>query len=114
MSMLLTYYNQRIIEPEEVRIKTNEYRVNNDILQQFLSEQCTIEKGNRSLAVFSIKLWDLFECWRNDQGYEIKIKRGDFYNKLDKITCYKRVDKVNINGERSTGWYGIKCNMNDE
>jgi P4 family phage/plasmid primase-like protien len=108
MNILIKYYSQVVKEPEEVKVKTNAYRVNNDIVEQFISERCQFAKGDKNLKSFSKELWGDFEVWIAEEEIQSKVKHKEFYSRIDKLTGYTRSKKVRIDEKNSTGWIGIQ------
>lgn len=80
-----------------------------DPISQFINERCNINKYDKSLRVFCKNLWQSFQEWSCNS---YNIKQLEFYKRIDDLSGYNRKNKVIINDERSTGWYGINIKTN--
>lgn len=108
MNILLDYYYKDIREPVEVQCKTNEYRLNNDIVNQFIEEMCDLQKNNKNYREFCVDLWNEFEFWKKENSIEDKLSQANFYNRIDYLTNYSNKKRIRKDDKNSRGWYGIK------
>ena len=108
MNILLEYYYKDIREPVEVQCKTNEYRLNNDIVNQFIEEMCDLQKNNKNYREFCVDLWNEFEFWKKENSIEDKLSQANFYNRIDYLTNYSNKKRIRKDDKNSRGWYGIK------
>ena len=109
--MLLEYYKiykeEGLQQPDQIRQDSLSYRVENDIVLQFINDKCQLEKGNRELRAFAIDLFREFEQWRRDEDITQKITKVKFYLRINSITGYDKEKKISIGNDSSRGWYGI-------
>lgn len=108
MNILLEYYFKDIKEPIEVQIKTKEYRLNNDIVNQFVEEMCYVDKTNKNYREFCVDLWNEFESWKRENLIDDNMNQSLFYNRIDSITNYSNKKRIRKDDKNSRGWYGIK------
>ncbi len=81
MNILLDYYNRDIREPEEVKIKTNEYRQENDTIFAWVEENIEYKKGTK------LSLKDL--CYFYFKSNRIGVKdKAKFKKEFEK--CIKK------------------------
>ena len=104
MNILLEYYYKDISEPDEVKIKTNEYKENNDINMEFVNK--CIKKKEDSNVEWS-ELWEQFSNWMFNE-YNVtsnkKIIKNYFESKIFK--CKEK--NMTINGVSIRGWKGFE------
>lgn len=113
MNILLHYYHKTVPEPKEVNVSTNQYRVTNDVVMQFVNSKCLFDKNNKTYRCFCVELWNAYQEWIISDGMLNNIKQTEFYKRIDRLTSHDRNNKVKIEDKKSTGWYGI-CLKNDE
>jgi P4 family phage/plasmid primase-like protien len=110
MNTLIHYYYQNIMEPQEVQLKTNQYKDDNDIVMEFLSEKCNISVGNKNMRVDASSLWTCFKDWMIECNRNCKIKSKQFKDRINKITKYVYEKPIRIAGITNPvqGWMGIE------
>ena len=105
MKILLNYYYKKVIEPDEVKMKTNEYKQENNEFLNWCNENI-IYKENSIL-----KLCDVCEVYlgkkvssRISTKYKKELEKyiKDKYHHID----YKYKDST-FNSERYKGWIGL-------
>ena len=111
MNILIEYYYKEVLEPEEVKVKTNEYKEGNDINLEFVNKY--IIKKDDSYIVWS-ELWDMFNYWilheYNVSNVSKKIIKTYFEKKVFK--CSEK--HMTINGLSIRGWKGFELVNNIE
>ena len=94
--------------PEEVRLATEEYRSNEDVLGAFLQERCVLG------SAFNVKvgeLYDAYRAWSEAAGEKYIPKRSEFNRSLE--------DRGYTNTQRTGGYYwwagiGLKAKDREE
>jgi len=96
-----------IVEPCEVRIATESYKQNNDIIGQFISEKIIIDEEIREPRVTITKLYNDFRIWCTSNV--VKGKKCPDRNQLkayfEKLLCVPYDNK---------GWRGIAYKLENE
>jgi P4 family phage/plasmid primase-like protien len=111
VNILIDYYYKDIPEPIEVKLKTNEYREENNDFNSWLDENI-IEKEDGIINLKDIcQLYYHKEVTKRDKN---KIKKmvekwiSTKYQHLDHICKYSR-----HNGIKYNGWKGVSLNLED-
>jgi P4 family phage/plasmid primase-like protien len=107
LKMHLEGYN---LVPDVIAREKRTYRENNDILLEFLRQECVFDLDDHSLQVAQSTLYDRYSNWaKTNGGYE--IGRNNFYARIEgKRFTRSEVDKVitfhgirlKTTGERTT------------
>jgi P4 family phage/plasmid primase-like protien len=109
--ILLEYYKLYIAEglkpSKKIEEDSKEYRLQSDIVIEYITEKCKFEKGNKNLRCKAVDLYNDFELYKRDEKINQTIKRGEFYKRIDKMTGYEKEKKIHINNSMQRGWYGI-------
>jgi P4 family phage/plasmid primase-like protien len=96
-----------IVEPSEVRIATESYKQNNDIIGQFISEKIIIDEEIREPRVTITKLYNDFRIWCTSNV--VKGKKCPDRNQLkayfEKLLCVPYDNK---------GWRGIGYKLEND
>jgi P4 family phage/plasmid primase-like protien len=108
INILIEYYFTDVIEPIEVKAKTNEYRQGNDVILEFVMQMCELNTNNRDLRIDVVTLWEAFLQWVTDEDLKINITNKQFKERIDKLTKYEYKKKIRINSNVTNGWIGIK------
>jgi P4 family phage/plasmid primase-like protien len=106
MNILLSYYPKQISEPDEVKIKTNEYRQENDKVFSWFEENIIYKEGSK------ISLKDLCLLYFDSRKIGVKEK-GKLKKEIE--SCIKKkfqnVDfnciKTTIEKESFQGWFNL-------
>lgn len=92
-------------DPESVRVATSEYRADQDILREFLNENCFISKG---AVIYQSELYKIYKKWCED---------NDFPH-LGKRWFGERLHEKGITADRGSGnkatWIGLRILSDDE
>jgi P4 family phage/plasmid primase-like protien len=67
------YYKDDIREPDEVKIKTNEYQCNNDPNKKFVEMYLEKKTGQ---GVNWMKLWEFYQIWHQEENGNTFIKKA--------------------------------------
>lgn len=99
-------------EPIEVQQHTQKFQERESVVMRFVSE--TVErveddgKANKNNYVLKTELWQNFKIWLKEEGEQIKLKKGEFYEDLMKYMIDYRGD-TDIKGKRVKGcFFGYK------
>jgi phage/plasmid-associated DNA primase len=100
-------------EPIEVQKHTQKFQERESVVMRFVGE--TVErvetndgKPDKKKYVMKAELWQNFKIWLKDEGEQIKMKKGEFYENLMKYMIDYR-DDTEIKGKRVKGvFYGYK------
>ena len=113
IAMLIEYYKlyktNGIVEPDEVKVETNEYRANNDVYAEFINDSIEVfDEG----CVLADELWMFFRNW-----YKMNYPTSKQPHKRDLNKYFnKKYGKKKLN--RKNGWKGIRLtesgNMSEE
>lgn len=120
MNILLRYYNRTDIrEPEEVKIKTQEYQMNNDPNRKFVD--LYLEKKSGS-GVNWIKLWNYYQKWYNEENGFCNVKKTNVKKYFEEKIF--KTKNIPVSKEIGRGWCGwrireeifneIPCELNDQ
>ena len=111
MNILIEYYYKEVLEPEEVKVKTNEYKEGNDINLEFVNKY--IIKKDDSYIVWS-ELWDKFNYWILHE-YNINTVSKKMIKTYFEKKVFKCSEKhMTINGLSIRGWKGFELVNNIE
>ena len=106
MNILIEYYYKEITEPDEVKVKTNEYKEGNDINSEFVNKFIT--KNEENYIVWS-ELWEQFSYWMFNE-YNItankKVIKTYFESKVFK--CKEK--QIRQGDDKIRGWKGYELN----
>lgn len=112
MNILINYYYKEVLEPIEVKVKTNEYRQDNDAFYNWFDENIESSPGNH------LRLKEI--CEKYSVGKQIGNKeKGKIKREFEKCIKKKFTDvnshclKTTINGFSFQGWVGIKIKDDD-
>ena len=103
MRILLDYYyREDIREPEEVRVRTNEYQSDNDPNKKFVELYLEKKPGE---GVNWIKLWNYYQSWYEEEyGGNISVKKSIIKKYFeDKIFKSKAIP---VSKDIGRGWCG--------
>jgi P4 family phage/plasmid primase-like protien len=111
INILLEYYFKTVAEPIEVKIKTNEYRQENNDFYNWLDENIE-EKKNAIL-----RLKDVCELYsgkpkistKTASKYKLEIEK---YIKSKYKNVLEKYKDSSFNGERYKGWIGLQISEN--
>ncbi len=104
MNILIDYYYKKIDEPDEVKVKTNEYKTEND--QNMIFVESYLKRDDNEFITWS-ELYNNYYNWYSDKNGNVNIKKAEikiyFENKIfkKKEEIFKH-DKKTIRGWR--GW----------
>ena len=101
MNILISYYYKDVLEPDEVKTKTNEYQGENNKYLKFIDSH--LEKKTGGSVIWS-DLWECYKVWfEEENGYTCNQKKKDvkkyFTDKIFKI-------KENPIPKVGRGWSG--------
>lgn len=111
MAILIDYYKKYtengIKEPYDVVKCTKEYQNNNDMVKQFLEDNC--EKDDRGI-IYLDELYTLFKDWCKDNAPMQK-------EKMNRTTFKKEIDVewgISVGNKSSAYWKGFKLSDKDK
>jgi len=113
MNILISYYDRVVDEPEEVKVRTNEYRSDNDINAAFVNLYLVPKVSS---GVKWKTLWNTYLQWYaeeiNDSSVPNKQQTKAYF--ISKV--FKRKDFGQKGLEKERGWMGweLKTNMNNQ
>jgi P4 family phage/plasmid primase-like protien len=107
MNILLDYYYKDISEPAVVQVSTNRYRQGNDIVLEFVTENCRIDIGNKDYRIDAASLWEVFRKWTIQEESSVHFTNKQFKERIDKLTKYSFKKKIWYNNLSLQGWIGI-------
>jgi putative DNA primase/helicase len=85
--------------PKAIQDATRSYRNDSDVIGQFLAQRCSLEIRYRVSATL---LWDVFNKWRQEQGYQ-ETRQRQFNASLESRGLHK-----GMHGEKRTMvWFGL-------
>ena len=88
----------KLMVPDIVAMKTEEYRQREDWLENFLNERCVLEPGSRAPAG---ELYQVYRQWAEDAGDYVR-RLTDFNNAMEE----RGFERRNTHGRKS--WVGLK------
>lgn len=100
---------EEIIEPEEVKIDTQEYRNDSNLYEKFLDEHYVIDVDG---AVKITEMFDKFKTFIRDEQVKMVPNRNEFKNYLIHSKCLK-IDKMKSGKSKGDYVFGIS-NIGDE
>lgn len=102
MRGLLDWKKHGLIEPEDVRLATNEYRDDSDTIGRFLRQTCELGEDTRArpMRVRKGDLYALYEAWCHQTGSYVMAERA-----FSKEIASKRFKEKHSNG---AWWIGLK------
>lgn len=77
------------------------------VINEFVSDCCNLEIGNKKLRSFAVNLWSIFDEWQNENKITPKLKHKQFYEAISDRVDYDYTKRVRIQNKNSIGWYGI-------
>ena len=95
------YYKDNITEPEEVKIKTNEYQYNNDPNKKFVDTYLEKKPGD---GVNWMKLWNFYQMWFFEEFGNTSIKKSVVKKYFEDRVFKSKTIPVSYGIGR--GWYG--------
>lgn len=108
INILLSYYNKHVSEPNEVKLRTNEYREENNPLQQWLDDNIVLKED----CVVNLRdICLLFFCKEVSNREKTKVRK-----EIEKwiVKKYPHIDKSckesRFNGVKYNGWRGLSIN----
>ena len=111
MSMLIERHKHiipnAIHEPVEVRIATESYKNNNDVIGQYISEKLEIDKENITDKINITTIYNDFRVWSSDNVPKNK-KRPD----RNQLKAY--IEKMIGPYPNDKGWKGIRIKINTD
>lgn len=102
MRGLLDWKKHGLIEPEDVRLATSEYRDDSDTVGRFLRQTCEIGEDSRARPwrVMKLDLFELYQAWCRETGAYEMAERA-----FSKDVKAKRFREKHSNG---AWWIGVK------
>lgn len=106
-NMLLEYYDIDVPEPEEVKVKTNEYRQDNNVVYNWFDENVCFERGSK------MSLKEACAYYFDNRKAGVKEK-GKFRKELEKCikSKYTNIEnacqRTTVDGESFQGWQHIR------
>jgi len=94
--------------PESVRTATAELFAHNDFLNDFLSEMCITDSGEK---VFVKDVWEAYKTWCEGQGEE--PAQGRTFNHMMEERGFQR-KQATIHKLNKKAWWGIRLKEHDE
>lgn len=96
------YRRNGSVEPKKVKISTQNYRSDNDIYLQFMTENLKVKKGNKILVT---KIYSAFKDWYKDNYPEYYQKEQIGNREMVKELSQKnRLGKVHVDKKRERYW----------
>ena len=106
MNILIEYYYKEITEPDEVKVKTNEYKEYNDMNMEFVNKY--IKKNEESCIIWS-ELWEQFSYWINEE-YNITANKKDIKNYFESKVFKCKEKQIRQGEARLRGWKSFELN----
>jgi len=116
MNIMLSYYQRDVQEPEEVKVKTNEYRQENNDFENWLSENIE-QKENGMLKLTDVcELCDLIKTGTNKKApprtaSKYKVQINAFIKARFPALKSEYIDTT-TDGKRFRGWVGVQLKQN--
>jgi P4 family phage/plasmid primase-like protien len=102
MNILISYYSRDDIrEPEEIKVKTQEYQMNNDPNRKFVDLYLEKKPGS---GVNWIKLWNYYQKWYNDENGSCNIKKNNVKKYFEERIF--KTKNIPVSKEIGRGWCG--------
>ncbi|WP_307841242.1 primase-like DNA-binding domain-containing protein [Bacillus thuringiensis] len=93
----LKWQREGLREPKSIRVATNSYKEEMDIIEPFILDMCFL---NPLAKIEAKELYTAYSRWCEDEG-EIALKNRTFYRLLENKNIYKKrgaKNKVFLNG----------------
>ncbi len=104
----LDWQENGLIEPDEVREATAEYRSEEDRLAEFFAEHCEFD---RDAWTATKELWKRYRQWADESNIRYPVAKKTFIGRLAELNC--RPTRMQQEGKRQErGWKGI-CFIGD-
>jgi P4 family phage/plasmid primase-like protien len=116
MNILLSYYQRDIQEPEEVKVKTNEYRQENNDFENWFNEN--VERNDNGLLKLKdvCAVCDLIQTGNNKKVHSKTASK--YKNQINAIVAAHYPKEVQfkdstMDGKRYAGWIGLQLKQQE-
>jgi phage/plasmid-associated DNA primase len=116
MNILLSYYQRDVQEPEEVKVKTNEYRQENNDFENWYNENVE-RKDNAVLKLKDVcAVCDLINTGANKKVHSKTASK--YKNQINAIVAARYPKEVQfkdstMDGKRYAGWIGLQLKQQE-
>ena len=110
VKLLLEYYNMKIIEPDEIKVRTKEYQSQHDINSLFV-EQCLVREGE---GVKWTDVWSRYQTWYYDEfGKTPTDNKQELKHYLETKIFKTKANPIRRIGRGWLGW-ALKSSDDDD